>query len=391
VIKIRLKKGPWDVLSGHPWVYKSQIETVEGTPEPGILCEIHAGPRLVGVGYYNERSQIAARVLARSKVSIDRAFFVARIRRALEHRERVVRDTDAYRLIFSEADALPGLIIDRYAGTCVVQFLTAGMERLREDVLGALDEVLPSTGVYEKSDSSSRKIEGLEPRSGWLARSCGDEVTVHERGVRFPVRFGEGHKTGFYLDQRDNRYILADLGLKGEALDVFCYEGGFGLHLAKAGMAVTGVDIQPETIRRAEETRRLNGLDETNLAFRAADAFEEMRNLEKEGRRFDLVVLDPPSFVKRKSELEGAIKGFKEILLRGFRLLKDGGHLAVFSCSYHMDENLLMQVALGAALDTKKSLRLLRFLKQSGDHPIDPFAPETYYLKGYLFQVSQGL
>jgi 23S rRNA (cytosine1962-C5)-methyltransferase len=161
--------------------------------------------------------------------------------------------------------------------------------------------------------------------------------------------------------------------------------------LAKAGMKVLGIDIQKDVIARAHETRRLNGLDEAALEFRCADAFDEMKSLEREGRRFDLVVLDPPSFVKRKSELEGAVKGFREIILRGMKLLNNDGHLAVFSCSYHLDENLLMQIALGAALDTKKSLRLLRFLKQSSDHPIDPFVPESYYLKGYLFQVSAAV
>lgn len=373
---------------GHPWIYASQIERAEGGPAPGDLVRVRSGKALVGTGYFNPQSQITVRLMARGEARVDLEFLKKRLRAAAALRERWVTDTNAMRLVSSEADGLPGLIVDRYGEVLVLQFLTLGMEKLRPLVLEAVDEVFPSRGVYEKSDSSSRRIEGLDERAGWVRRDCGGDVTVVEGGVKFAVRFEEGHKTGFYLDQRENRLSLAAMGLKGDALDAFCYEGGFGLHLARSGMRVLGIDIQPDTIARAESNRKLNGLTEARIEFRAANVFDELKALEKEARRFDLVILDPPSFVKKKAALEGALTGYKEILLRGMRLTKDGGLLAVFSCSYHVDENLLMRTSMEAAHDTRRSLRLMRFLKQSADHPIDPFVPETYYLKGFLFAVG---
>ena len=372
----------------HPWIYRSQIREVAGQAAPGDLVDVFSEGRPLGVGYYNPASEITVRLLARSAEPVDKAFFVHKIKKALAFRQRFVKDTNAIRVISSEADGLPGLILDRYDETLVVQFLTLGMERLRLPVLDAIREVLPSSrGIYERSDSASRKIEGLESKTGWIEKSCGDEVTVFEKDVRYTVRFGEGHKTGFYLDQRENRFLFRELGMKGEVLDAFCYEGGFGLHLAASGCRVLGIDIQEEVIRRAKENRTLNGLGEDRLQLLTGNVFDELKKFEKESRRFDFVILDPPSFVKKKAALEGAFAGYKEILLRSMKILNPGGFLAIFSCSYHVDENLLMQASLGAAADTHRSLRVLKFLKQAADHPIDPFIPESYYLKGFLFEV----
>lgn len=372
----------------HPWVYRSQIADVKGAPQPGDVVGVRTvGGRFTGTGYFNEKSEITVRLLSPEKLSPDLGFFKTRLAKAAALRQRFVKDTNAFRLVSSEADGLPGLIVDQYGEILVVQFLTLGMERLREKVLEALRETVPAKGIYERSDSSSRRIEGLGEKVGWIERSCGDEIEIFERGVRYKLRFGEGHKTGFYLDQRENRFLLADLGVR-EALDVFCYEGGFALHLASRGARVLGIDIQKEVTARAEENRALNGISKDLLEFRTANAFDELKALEKEKRRFDIVILDPPSFVKKKAQLEGAVSGYKEILLRGMKLLNPDGLLAVFSCSYHVDENLLMQTSLSAAWDTHKELKLIRFLKQSADHPIDPFIPETYYLKGFLFQIS---
>ncbi len=374
--------------AGHPWIYASQVERTEGDPAPGDLVRVRSGKALVGTGYFNPQSQIRVRLIARGDAHVDLAFLKKRLEGAAAFRARWVRDTNAMRLVSSEADGLPGLIIDRYGEVLVIQLLTLGMEKLRPLLLEAIEAVFPSKGIYEKSDSSSRRIEGLEERVGWVRQDCGGDVTIVEGGVKFSMRFEEGHKTGFYLDQRENRLALAAMDLKGDALDAFCYEGGFGIHLARAGMRVLGIDIQPDTVARAEANRKLNGLTEAQIVFRAANVFDELKALEKESRRFDLVILDPPSFVKKKAALEGALAGYKEILLRGMRLTKEGGLLAVFSCSYHVDENLLMQTSMEAAHDTRRSLRLMRFLKQSSDHPIDPFVPETYYLKGFLFSVG---
>jgi 23S rRNA (cytosine1962-C5)-methyltransferase len=300
-----------------------------------------------------------------------------------------VKDTNSWRMVSSEADGVPGLIVDRYGEVLVVQFLTLGMERLRGAVLEALEASAPGVrGVYERSESSSRRIEGLDDRIGWIRRECADEVEIVEGAARFGARFGEGHKTGFYLDQRENRLLLAREFAGGRVLDAFCYEGAFGVHLALAGSEVTGIEAQADAVRRAEEHRSRNGLDASKLRFVNANAFDELKRLEREKAQFDLVILDPPSFVKKKAALEGALAGYKEIALRSMRLLADGGRLAVFSCSFHVDEGLLMQACLSAALDTRKSLRVIRFLKQAADHPVDPFVPETYYLKGFLFDVS---
>ena len=374
---------------GHPWIYRSQIEGVRGTPLPGDpVAVLSAAGRFLGIGYFNEKSEITVRILSRDSRPLDKEFFKERMESAAAFRKRFVRDAGAFRVVSSEADELPGLIIDRYGEVLVVQFLTCGMERLRETALEAAREVFSPAGIYERSDSSSRRLEGLEEKTGWIERSCGSEVIVEEKGIRYRVLFGEGHKTGLYLDQRENRCFLADLGIRGEALDVFCYEGGFGLHLASRGAKVLAIDSQEEAIKRGEEHRKLNAISEEFLQFKAANAFDALRSLEKEKKKFELVILDPPSFVKKKSALEGAVSGYKELLLRSMKLLQSGGLLAVFSCSYHVDENLLMQIAMSAAWDAHKDLKVIRFLKQSADHPINPFIPETYYLKGFLFSVA---
>lgn len=385
-----LKKVPGNVSRfGHSWIYRSQIKLVDASATAGGLVAVFSEKNnYIGTGYYNPASEITIRLLTRKPEPINKDFFKARLAKAAEFRKRVVRDSNACRLVSSEGDDLPGLIVDQYGEVTVVQFLTLGMDRLRPLILEALEEAVPSKGIYERSDSSSRKIEGLPEKVGWIRKDCGDEVAVHEGDIRYAMHFGGGHKTGMYLDQRENRLLIAGLGIKGEALDAFCYEGGFGLHLAKNGCRVLGIDSQEDVIRRAEANRTLNGISPEALQFKVANVFDQLKAFEKEKRKFDLVVLDPPSFVKKKAALEGALAGYKEILLRSMKLLNEDGKLAIFSCSYHVDENLLMQCSLSAAADVRKTLRVLKFLKQSSDHPINPFIPETFYLKGFLFQVS---
>jgi len=348
------------------------------------------GGRFFGIGYYNPRSEIALRLLTQKEEPIDKEFFKKRIQNALNFRKRIISDTNAFRLVSSEADGLPGLIIDRYDEVLVVQFLTLGMEHLREGVLQTLDETVPCRGIYERSDSGSRKIEGLEDKAGWLRQDCASETIIFEKNVKYKIRFGAGHKTGFYLDQRENRIFLGQLGIQGEVLDAFCYTGGFGLHLASGGSKVLAIDSQKEALSQAKENRELNGIDPSLLEFQEANVFDALKALEKERRKFNLVILDPPSFVKRKQAIEGALSGTKEILLRSMKILHEDGLLAVFSCSYHIDDNLLMQSAMSAAWDVRRTLKVLKFFKQSGDHPINPFIPETYYLKGFLFSVTSG-
>ncbi|OIO39580.1 MAG: hypothetical protein AUJ72_00405 [Candidatus Omnitrophica bacterium CG1_02_46_14] len=385
-LKIRPKSN---LRPGHPWLYRSQLEEPREPIEPGSLIELHgSGGRFLGRGYYNPKSEITVRLLTQKDEVINTDFFKKKLKQAIDYRKSFVKDTNAFRLVSSEADGLPGLIIDRYNEILVVQFLTLGMERLRGPVLEALEVLVPSRGIYERSDSSSRSIEGLEPKIGWIRKDCGDETIIVEKNIQYKIHFGEGQKTGFYLDQRENRIFLGELHVQGEALDAFCYSGGFGLHLAANGSKVFGIDSQSEAITQGKENRTLNNIDPALLEFEQANVFDALKRFEKEKRKYNLVILDPPSFVKRKEALEGALSGYKEILLRSMKILHEEGLLAVFSCSHHIDDNLLMQASMSAAWDVRRTLKVIKFFKQSSDHPINPFIPETYYLKGFLFSVS---
>ncbi len=376
---------------GHPWIYKNQIKETAPSLSPGSLVDvITESSRFLGRGYWNPRSEISIRLLTRQEEPIDPAFIRRALEKAVGFRQRAVSDTNAYRVVSSEADALPGLVVDQYGEVLVVQFLTLGMDQLRDWVVEALNEVIPNRGIFERSDASVRKLEGLDERIGWIQKSCQDEVVVHEKDIEMAVRFGSGHKTGLYLDQRENRFLLRAWQKTGRVLDAFCYEAGFGLHLAKEGCQVTSVDVQKENIQRAEEHRERNHLNVSQLELRTENVFEALKDYERRKETFDLVILDPPSFAKQKSALGQALTGYKEIVIRSMKLLKETGALAVFSCAYHVDENLLMQACLHAAADCKKNLRVLKFLKQAADHPIDPFIPETYYLKGFLLEVSSS-
>lgn len=389
-LELTLKK-PIRLRPRHPWIYKSQIADFDKNADPGRLATLSYPDRLFYArGYYNPNSEIAFRTLSFKNELINQDFLWRKIQKALLLRRQLVRETNAFRLISSEADDLPGLIVDSYADFLVVQFLTYGMENLKPIILEILKEKIPNKGIYEKSQSHARELEGLSLRTGWITKECGDKIEIFERDIRYEFQIGEGHKTGFYLDQRDNRLKLRDLGLRGKALDCFCFTGGFSLHLSKVCDEVLGIDIQEESIQTALNNQKLNGIPSSRLQFKTANVFDELKNYDREKRKFNLIVLDPPSFVKRKDALNQAITGFKEIILRSMKLLEEDGFLAVFSCSYHVDDQLLMQISQEAALDVKKSIRVVQFMKQSLDHPINPFIPETYYLKGFLFLVQSA-
>ncbi len=388
---IVLKRPPQGSLRfGHPWIYKNQIREVSMGIEPGDIVSVTTeSGKFLGRGYWNPKSEISIRLLTRLDEPIDRAWMARTMSEALRGRQsQQIPGRNAYRLISSEADQIPGLIIDRYADVLVLQCLTLGIDRLKPLIIEALRDLISPKGIFERSDSSVRKLEGLESRVGWVEKNRGDECLVHEGSLEIAVRFEAGHKTGWYLDQAENRVAMTRWAAKGaRALDVFCYEGGFGLHLAKAGMTVLGIDSQQDVLDRAAEHRGRNKISETALSFRQANAFEALKDLEKAGEKYDLIILDPPSFVKQKSALAGAMSGYKEILQRSFKMLGPAGKLAVFSCAYHLDDTFLMQASLSAAQDTRRPVRLLQFFKQASDHPILPFIPETYYLKGYLFEL----
>ena len=388
--KVVLKRPPQGALRfGHPWIYKDQIKDVASGAVAGDIVRVMTETdKYLGTAYWNPKSEISLRLLTRKEESVDKVFFKARFEKALAYRQAIVKDTNSFRLISSEADSMPGLIVDKYDDVLVVQFLTMGMDKLKETILSALSETVPNRGIYERSDSSVRKLEGIPERAGWVGKPGPDEVILREKDIEIALSFGAGHKTGWYLDQRENRFFLRSLGLTGKALDVFCYEGGFGLQLAKGGMQVTGIDSQRDALERADLHRKRNGLSEEALSFIEGNAFDVLKDIEKSGDKHDLVILDPPSFAKQKSALESAMSGYKELVLRACKILKDGGSLAVFSCAYHVDDKALMQACMSAARDARRSLRLEKFMKQAADHPIDPFIGETYYLKGFLFRVT---
>jgi 23S rRNA (cytosine1962-C5)-methyltransferase len=377
------------VAAGHPWVYATEVAGVEGEFAPGDLVRVvDARGRFLGRGYANPASQILVRLLTRDpEEQVDRDFFRRRLTAALEYRRRVAPKAEACRLVFGEADFLPALIVDRFGPYLVLQTLALGIDRFKDLVVDVLVELLQPRGIYERNDVNVRGLEGLELRTGYLYGQFDPLVTFVEHGLRFAADLARGQKTGFFLDQRENRLALKDLAPGARVLDAFCYTGAFALHAALFGAReVVGVDIAPAAVDLAREHAHLNGLAD-RCRFYAANAFDELRRLAAAGEKFDLVILDPPAFTKSKEALPGAIRGYKEINLRAMKILRPGGFLVTCSCSYHLDEAAFLEVVLAAAADAGRVLRLVELRRQARDHPILPAARETYYLKCAIFQV----
>ncbi len=368
--------------AGHPWIYRNEIARVEDEGEPGAIAQVRdSRGRLLGQAMVNLRSQIAGRLLTRGEEPIDGAFFAGRIRQALARCGRSVRGPDACRLIYGEADHLPGLIVDRYGDLLVIQILTAGMERVRETILGILRETIQPRAIYERNDASARRLEGLDLRKGFAWGEGETGLWIEEGGLAFFVEVAEGQKTGFFLDQRENRQAVRRLAAGRDVLDCFCYSGGFGLSAAAGGAAsVTGIDLSAEAIAWAGRSAEQNGLA-PRCTFRAENAFDALRAFDREGRRFGLVVLDPPAFTKGRGALAGALRGYKEINLRAMKLLPVGGILASCSCSYHVDAPTFLEMLRAAAADAHREFHLRELRTQASDHPVLLAARETQYLK----------
>jgi len=375
-------------LAGHPWIYRGELERIRGDPQPGEQVRVKdSRGRFVGMGYINPYSQITVRLLSWEEEAIDEAFLRRRMQKALEYRKRVVTDTDSFRVIYGEGDLLTGLIVDRYGDLLVLQTLTAGMERLKETIVQILIELLSPKGIYERNDAPSRLLEGLEIKKGPIYGQFDPVVQIREGGVKFWVDVAEGQKTGFFLDQRENRLALRGYAAGRELLDGFCYSGGFALNALSAGAAsAVGIDLSPAALNLARRNAEANGLAD-RCTFKEANAFDELRAYERAGRRFDMVILDPPAFTRGKEAVAGAIRGYKEINLRAMRLLREGGILLTCSCSYHLDAETFLQVLQSAALDARKRLRLLEFRTQARDHPILMGVRETRYLKCAILEV----
>jgi 23S rRNA (cytosine1962-C5)-methyltransferase len=373
--------------AGHPWVYRSEIADLAGPWSAGEAVDVvDATGHLLGRGFYNPRPSLACRLLTRGADIIDQAFFTRRLQAALEYRRSAGLVAAGYRLCWSEADGLPGLVIDRYADVSVVQGLTLGMARAMPLVTGALAEIFPDGRLYRLDDATAARIEGFEVQRGWIGDPGPDELIVAEADCRFTVMLGRGQKTGIYLDQRDNRALVAARAAGRRLLDGFCYAGAFACHALRAGASsALMLDSSAEALELARRNLELNAVAD-RAELREVNAFDALRGLEAAGERFGLIVLDPPPFTRRKEAVDAAARGYKEINLRGLRLLERGGLLATFSCSHHVTPALFETVCREAAGDAGVTARVLATLGQSRDHPVLLTVPESRYLTGLLLE-----
>jgi 23S rRNA (cytosine1962-C5)-methyltransferase len=385
VVKVS-RRGANRLEDGHVWVYRSDILDANGIG-PGTLVGVaDERGKFLGTALYSSASQIAIRMIAKETVKDLDSLMRKRIREAIAYRERVVRDTDAYRMVFSEGDFLPGLIVDRYNDLLSLQVLTQAMdaEAVRQVIVSELTERLKPAAIAERVDPRVRELEQLAARTSGLLQGEKTSTQFSMNGVRFHYDAFEGQKTGAFLDQREN-YAAAAQYARGEALDVFCYHGGFALHLAKHCFKVTGVDSSRPALEVADRNAALNGRE---IEWIEANAFDLLRDYASAGQQYDAIVLDPPAFAKSKSNLETALRGYKELNLRALKMLRPGGILVTCSCSYHVSPADFLEVVAQAARDMHRNLRILENRTQAKDHPILLEVPETAYLKCLMLAVS---
>jgi len=370
--------------AGHPWIYRTDVLAAPGR-EPGIVAVADRRGRFLGQALYSPRSEIRLRLVSATADPIDAAWWTARIGAAAARRSGI--DATAWRVVHGEADSLPSLVVDRYGPYLVAQLLSAGLERARHDVVAALTGVLQPEGILLRHDTAIRRHEGLPLEVALAAGTVPQLVEVAEHGIRYRAAPWTGQKTGAFLDQRDNRVLAAaHTRPGGRALDCFTYHGSFALHLARRAAEVVAVDASADALARAAENAALNGLG--NITWREANAFDELRALERRGERFDTIVLDPPAFAKTRASVPKALGGYKEINLRAMRLLAPGGILLTCSCSYHVHREQFLAMLGAAAADSGRRLELVRLVGAASDHPEIVNIPETGYLKGALVRAA---
>ena len=393
---VTLKKGEGRTLkNGGAWVYDNEIDSVAGSFENGDIVTVRDfDGYFLGYGFINTRSKITVRLLSRKQdTGIDRGFIMTRVKNAWEYRKQTI-DTSCCRVIFGEADYLPGIVVDKFSDVLVVESLALGIDRLKPVILDCLKEVLAADGIlirgiYERSDAKVRLLEGMERFKGFIGDPFDTNVEITENGVRYMVDVMDGQKTGFFLDQKNNRAAIQKLCRGKRVLDCFTHTGSFALNAGIAGAAeVLGVDASETAVRQASKNSALNNLQD-RVKFLCADVFELLPELEAKGETFDVVILDPPAFTKSRNSVKNAVKGYREINLRGIRLVKDGGFLATCSCSHFMDPALFAKTIQEAARSAHRRLRQAEFRTQACDHPILWAADESYYLKFYIFQVCE--
>jgi len=394
--KVILK--PRDIMRirmGHPWVYVAEVAAVQKDIKDGELVEvcdkIH---NLIGTGFFNSHSKILVRLLSHnSAIEANEEFFTQRIQTALEVRKRAMPNATSFRVVNAESDFLSGLIIDKYEDILVIQTTSLGMDLRKDIIVKALVNIFNPTAILEKNDVASRTFEGMEISKGVLyGKEPEGNMTISLNGLKFNVNFQSGHKTGCYLDQQANYDQVSRLTIGKKVLDCFCFLGGFSLHAARAGaLQVIGIDQSAEAVASAKENAQQNGL--SNICdFQEANVFDWLiehthKELTDEDK-YDLIVLDPPSFTRNRHSVDAALRGYKEIHLRALKLLRRNGILATFCCSHHVDTLLFQDVILEAAMDAHKTLRRIQFYGQSPDHPVIPIIPETEYLKGFAYEIA---
>ncbi|MDE7272008.1 MAG: class I SAM-dependent rRNA methyltransferase [Lachnospiraceae bacterium] len=391
-----LKKGEGRSLkAGGLWIYDNEIETIRGTYTNGDIVVVHDfDGYMMGRGFINQNSKIRIRMMTRDKEQqIDRDFLKMRVREAWEYRKKTV-DTSSCRIVFGEADFLPGIVIDKFSDVLVVESLALGIDRLKTDIIGCVKEVLADDGiqvrgVYERSDAKVRLQEGMERIKGFIGDAFDTNVEIIENGVRYLVDVKDGQKTGFFLDQKYNRLAIQKLCKGAKVLDCFTHTGSFALNAGIAGAeSVLGVDASELAVEQAAKNAALNNLQDI-VTFQCADVFDLLPGLEKAGEQYDVVILDPPAFTKSRNSIKNAVKGYREINMRGMKLVRDGGFLATCSCSHFMDYERFTQTIAQAAKSVHCRLRQVEYRTQSADHPILWDADESYYLKFYIFQLRR--
>lgn len=377
------------IFHGHDWVYATEVQKAFGDPRPGDVITLKDfRDRPLGTAIYNPESQIVARRISRRKQDLDAEFFDRRLRRALAVREAMAFPEPVCRLVWSEADGLPGVIIDRYGDHFVLQTLTLAMDLRRDLIVASLLGIFGGITVIERNDSSIRKAEGLEPRTGLLAGDWSGPITLTINGLAQEIDLMEGQKTGIYLDQLDNYAAVGRLAQGKSVLDCFCNQGGFALHAARGGAAsVLALDISAGAVEATRANAARNGL---TVEAQEANVFDFLKEAETAERKFDLIILDPPSFTKSRKSVNDALRGYKEIHLRALKLLNPDGLLSTYCCSHHVSEREFHDVIADASVDAKRTLRVVASHTQRRDHPVILTLPETHYLKGWTFQAVAG-
>ena len=377
------------IANGHPWVFSNEVDKVSGSPSGGEIVEVFThDKKFIGKGYINPKSQILVRLLTREKQdTINEEFFINRIRQCWEYRKKIGY-TENCRLVFGEADSIPQLIIDKFNDYFVIQTVALGIDLWKPAIVKAINQLFKPKGIFERNDVPVRELEGMQQQKGFLSGEFDTKIIINENGLKFYVDIENGQKTGYFLDQQDNRRAISNIVKDAEVLGAFTYTGTFEIHAAHYGAkSVLGLDISDNAVKQATENAVLNNLQDI-VQFRTANAFDVLKQWSKEGKKYDVVMLDPPAFTKSRETIQKAITGYKEINLRGMKLVRPGGFLVTSSCTNLVSPEMFLQIIDMAAKDARRKIRQVVFQTQSADHPVVPGIETTQYLKFLVIEVQ---